>query len=309
MKIDQAYSLDAKEVIDPELAYDYFWAGIIKNKRNFVCPANNCSVPITCANLDKLRDDMKVDPYFVTKRDNEHDGECDLVREIMEKEINLEIVSGNKKDRARKSENLPDIFGLSRPKSHFEKKISSPTVTPTDVSEGKTNGNKKYSSTQNPQSTTHYSVRAFVSKFLRYKSSGVFMERYVNIKGYDVSYGSMFVNIAGQDISTISKYPRIYYGKAFINIRKGKDYSVCFQESLSHEDELTRPTTYISEAQLEEAFTKKLTAEKFSEYSKKKYPCIWGFVYGIPRIRVVENKKYININISNLDYFDMRDEI
>ncbi len=40
MKIEQAYSLDAKVSVDAELAYDYYWAGIIKNKQNLECPAN-----------------------------------------------------------------------------------------------------------------------------------------------------------------------------------------------------------------------------------------------------------------------------
>jgi hypothetical protein len=68
MKIEQAYSLDAKVSVDAELAYDYYWAGIIKNKQNLECPANNCTAPITCANLDKIRQDMKVDPYLKATR-------------------------------------------------------------------------------------------------------------------------------------------------------------------------------------------------------------------------------------------------
>ncbi len=306
MKIEQAYSLDSEETVDAELAYDYYWAGVIKNKRNFECPAGNCAVPITCANLDKIRQDMKVDPYFKTV--GEHEPDCDLVREILKTDVNPDSAKGALKNRAKKQEELPDIFGLSRPKSHLEKKQTVPKNIDI-VSREEKRRRKIETNSLKRQSSTHYSLRAFVSKFLRYKSLGVLGQRHINIKGFDVSYEEMFVDVSGQSLSNISKYPRIYFGKAFIDSRRESDYSANFEASLSCDGKLLRPSTYISESLINNAFTKKLSQEKFEDLSNKNYPSSWVFVYGIPKIKVVDGKNYININISNLDYFDLREKI
>lgn len=305
MKIEQAYSLDNEETVDAELAYDYYWAGIIKNKKNFECPAGNCTVQITCANLDKIRQDMKVDPYFKTV--GEHDSDCDLVREILKTDIKSDSIGGERKNRAKKQESLPDIFRLSRPKSHLEKKQNVFKGNNLVSRKKKTREQKIGINNLKCQPSTHYSLRAFVSKFLRYQSLGVLEQRYINIKGYDVSYKEMFVDVSGQRLNAISKYPRIYFGKAFLDRRKESDYSAKFEASLSYEGELLRPSIYISESLIDDAFTKKLSQEKFEDLSNKNYPSTWVFVYGIPRVKVVNGKNYININISNLDYFDLRE--
>jgi len=64
MKIEKAYSKDCNEVIDAELAYDYYWNGKIHNNQNFECPSELCDTNITCAKLDKLRQNMKIEPYY-----------------------------------------------------------------------------------------------------------------------------------------------------------------------------------------------------------------------------------------------------
>jgi hypothetical protein len=307
MKIEQAYSLDSNETVDAELAYDYYWAGIIKNKKNFECPANNCSVPITCANLDKIRQDMKVDPYFKTV--GEHYPDCELERETLTKNSGSGVVEGAGSHRAKKSDNLPDIFGFSRPTSHFDKKQKTPSEIGVVSSEEGKRKRKAESNSSGLQPSTHYSLRAFVSKFLRYKSLGVLGQRHINIKGYDVSYQEMFVSVSGKNLNSISKYPRMYFGKAFIDKRKESDYSANFEGTLSFDEESLRPSAYISKSLINDAFTKKLSQEKFEVLSNKNYPICWVFVYGVPKVKNVNGKNYININISNLDYFDLREKI
>jgi len=307
MKIEQAYSLDSDETVDAELAYDYYWAGIIKNKKNFECPAENCTVPITCANLDKIRQDMKVDPYFKTV--GEHEPDCELVREVLTKNTYSDLVEESGNNRAKKTDTFPDVFGFSRPASHFDKKQKSPKGISVVSSEEDKRKRKTESNSAGRQSSTHYALRAFVSKFLRYKSLSILGQRYINIKGYDVSYKEMFVSVSGGDLKNISKYPRIYFGKAFIDKRKESDYSANFEDSLSFDGELLRPSTYISESLINDGFTKKLSQEKFEALSNKNYPICWVFVYGIPKVKTVNSKSYININVSNLDYFDLREKI
>lgn len=252
---------------------------------------------------------MKVDPYF--KAIGEHEPECKLVEEILNKEVKTVLINETQQSRAKKCEELPDIFGLSRPKSHLEKKQSVTefkNIPPLERKRQK-KGNNFFIGKK--QSSTHYSLRAFVSKFLRYKSQDLLAQRYINIKGYDVSYKEMFVEISGQNSKDLSKYPRVYFGKAFIDRRRDSDYSATFEKSLSLDEKFIRPSTYISESLINKAFTKKLTQEKFDDLSRKNYPSAWIFVYGIskPKEKVANDKQYININITNLDYFDLRERI
>ena len=66
MALDVAFSIEAGDFVDPDRAYDLFWAGVITNKRAFVCPGADCSAQVTCANLDK--DVQRVDATSTSGR-------------------------------------------------------------------------------------------------------------------------------------------------------------------------------------------------------------------------------------------------
>lgn len=306
MKIEQAYSLDIGDTVDAELAYDYYWAGAIINKKNFECPSPKCSAPITCANLDKLRQDMKVDPYFKAVED--HHPDCDLVQNIDHVDTTSQKSQEKPKARAKKSDKLPDIFELSRPKSHFEKKEVN-NIKSGASSTAIKNKKNKTSISPNTQPSRHYAVRAFVSKYIKYKAEGSLAKHHIDIKGYSVSYGEMFVEISSQDIHMLSKDPRIYFGKAFIDAKKESDYIINFTESFFVEDTLKRPSIYIAKNLLDEAFTKKLSEEKFADLSKKNHPSVWCFVYAIPQLKTVNDKLHINFKILNMDFIDLREKV
>jgi hypothetical protein len=307
MKIEEAYSLDSEEIIGSELAYDYFWAGIIKSKRNFECPAENCSVQITCANLDKLRQDMKVDPYY--KANGEHEIDCELITKIKKRNLIVQPISGEQKSRGKKSKKLSDIFELTRPDSHYEKKDTQTDFLSATKEEIRRKKRAAKSSNTFQSRGRYFAVRAFVSKYLSYKSSGKIDRRYINIKGYDVSYDEMFVEIFSQNLSDISKYPRIYFGRVSVQKRKESDFAIIFEESFSLDDREIQPSVYISKSLVDGAFTNKLSQKKLITLCDKKGSCAWGFVYGIPIVKIVNDRHYININISNIDYFDLRERI
>jgi len=306
MKIEFAYSTDTGEIIDTELAYDYFWAGIIKDKRNFQCLAENCTVAITCANLDKPRQDMKYDPYY--KAFGEHSDDCEFIRNYEAKMASTKPKDGKQNSRTSAENNFAVIFEQSRPRSHYEKlEIDASTMPTQSLQEVKCRKRNHAGQTQK-RASHYYSIRALVSKYLEYKEEGVLDQQFVNIRGCNVSYNDLFVEIDNQDLKKVSKYQRIYFGKAFINPRKDKDYAVTFSKTLSLDETAINPSTYLSDNTINSAFTKKLYKEKFKILSEKKYPSAWAFIYGIPTENKSSEKSFININISNMDYFDLREQ-
>ena len=82
-----------------------------------------------------------------------------------------------------------------------------------------------------------------------------------------------------------------------------------FRSSFSVEDNLKRPSIYIGKNLLDKAFTKKLSEKKFADLSAKNYPSVWCFVYAVPQLKTINDKLYINFQILNMDFIDLREKI
>ena len=309
LKIEKAYSLEANEIIDPELAYDYYWHGKITNKQAFECPSDNCTASITCANMDKTRIQMKVNPYYRTV--GKHSPDCHLLLETEILKTKSKITSGFAKERSQTNLDT-DLFITTRPDSHFEKK-KKVKGNRDFVSEMKRNrlDTRKYVTTK--RANPHYALAGLVSKYLVYKEKNLTQQRYINIKGYDVSYEEMFIPIARNNVDDLPKYKRVYYGEAFVNeIRSTNAYSVKFKEEMLIDDELMRPSIYISEEVLKNAFTKNLMFEKIKAISKTEYPVAMIYAYASPPIKNVKkkdgvDKEYLNMYVNDMDCFDLRE--
>ncbi|WP_324172031.1 hypothetical protein [Sulfurimonas sp.] len=307
MKIEQAYCTDINEIVNTEDAYDFYWAGIIKDKKNFECPSSNCEASITCANIYKLRQDMKVDPYF--KVTSKHNPECDLLKEINIKKYQIENIEEIKKPRNKKDEELADIFIFSRPKNHIEKKEISPTQNNQFSIVEKRKVKTSKSNTINSQASQFYTIRSFVSKYDKYKKQNLLDKRFINIKNNKIPYSEMFVEISNQNIESLSKYPRIYFAKVFINKFKNEDYNANFTSTFILKDKKIRPKVYLSQKLINNSFTNDLMKNKIEDLSTKNYPEVWAFIYATPQVKIIDEKEYINFNIFNLDYLDFRNEI
>ena len=59
-----AYSLEFKQIIDAEKAYDLFQSEVIKEKRAFECPNENCTALIICINIDRPLQETKKSVHF-----------------------------------------------------------------------------------------------------------------------------------------------------------------------------------------------------------------------------------------------------
>ena len=119
----------------------------------------------------------------------------------------------------------------------------------------------------------------------------------------------MFVEVNNQDIKTLSKYPRIYYGEATIIKARTNDYRIRFIGQINQEGNSYNPEVYIHESILNKHYMrrywKNLLDEILSLRGKAQF-----FVYCKPVFNESNKNNitttYLNFKINSLDYLEFR---
>lgn len=304
MKIEHAFSTDLDESVDIDTAYELFTAGRILDKHNFFCLYPGCTGDITAANLDKLRQDMAVDPYFRRVGD-EHTAECDA-HGGCEKMVSAPDEEA-RRERGRKDDTLPDQFVLNRPPSH-DVKVQ---VVQGESAEGvHAKGKRRASASGDTVSrpSTAYSVGSLVSRFNKYRKQGVDDIKFLSIKGFRLSYRDMFVPLAGLELVNMASHRRVYFGRAFVD-RKESGYAITFvsESAVVLDAKMYRPSLFVSDKQIAGAYSRTLFDRKFKDLAKRGRPDAWFFIYGKPEPVERAGKTYVNIKVFNLDFIDFRE--
>ena len=304
MKIEHAFSSDLEEIVDIDTAYELFTAGRILDKHNFFCLYPGCAGDITAANLDKLRQDMAVDPYFRRVGD-EHTAECDDHGGC--EEIASARDEEARRERGRKDETLPDQFVLTRPPSH-EVKVQAVPVGPDGAVQTKRKRRAGSPGDGSSRPATAYSVGSLVSRFAKYRKQGVDAVKMLSIRGFRLSYRDMFVPLANLDLEDVASHWRVYFGRAFVD-RKDTGYAITFvpQCAVVLEGKKYRPSLFVPDQRIANAYSRTLFDRKFKDLSERGRPDAWFFVYGKPERVERAGKTYVNFNVYNLDYIDFRE--
>lgn len=304
MKIEHAFSDDLNEIVDIDTAYELFTAGRILDKRNFSCLYRDCAGDITAANLDKLRQDMAVDPHFRRVGDD-HTAECDSHGGYEEPASTS--TEGAKRERGRKDDALPDQFVLTRPPSH-EVKVKAISVEPGNAGPTRRKHRISIAGDAASRPTTAYSVGSLVSRFGKYRKQGVDDVKMLSIKGFRLSYRHMFVRLAALDLEKAESHFRIYFGRAFVD-RKDTGYAITFvaESAVLLDGKKYRPSLFVSDQQIAGAYSHTLFERKFKDLSERGRPDAWFFVYGKPEPIDRGGKTYVNFKVYNLDFIDFRE--
>ncbi|WP_432216786.1 hypothetical protein ACREYJ_15030 [Pseudomonas kribbensis] len=302
MALDIAYSIEADDFIDADRAYDYFWSGRIEDKTAFLCPGKNCTAKVTCANLDKEIQDMRVVVHY-KKIGKEHSEECEIHQKIP---LNLVYEKDSTESRLKPTldHSIVDQFFLSRPDSYYSEKIHDP-VEAQRKHKMSIAAKKREARLREIGSTSKiYSVRQVVSRYIRYQKDGSLDSRRVNIKGMDTQYKSIFKCIVEQDIETLPDTPAIYYGWAYINRVKAENaYQVKFKNKLKRDDKTLTTTILVTDQLIENYKIKKLVSTRLKKIYEARHPTAFVFIYGKPALS--KNGEYANFQISNLDLIDI----
>ncbi|KAF7774996.1 hypothetical protein PCIT_a1074 [Pseudoalteromonas citrea] len=297
--LEEAYSYEYDDIIDAELAYDLYWAGVISGKSSFECPSEFCVAKVTCVNMDAEKQDMQQSPHF---RSYNHSSECDA--SIGKKP---KVSAGSKYElsasKVAKSDQESDTFNLHRPLNQFTKK-----------KKGERDKGKKraiHSRRPNVQGehelqsgSNYYAVRSLVTKFIRYKKDEMLSEHYVNISGKDISYRELFKGVFNQPLEALPKEERIYWGVAYINHIPDKNtYRIVFKNEMQQGSNYIRPSFFISEEQIEAYPVNNLVTKRLAKISESKDKRAFIFLYSKPH---GQGPNFINFDLDSLDYLEIR---
>lgn len=260
MKLDKALAEDLNDKITAQKADLLFLGGEIKSKFSFQCPDDNCSAPVTCANLDRPKEKRKRDPYYKVVGD--HSPKCDIAKDIENKKKNSnktgDIYSESdvyvdyaiRLNLQPPSTIRPDSTGIDE-KSGGELEVR---TRPGDSSE---TGKRKIQRTKTLSSL----IDAFLSN-----ESHVIQLPDVGL----IDINDLFIEINDQDISEFTDEFRIYYGKGWIKKRKG-GYGFVFANKLKFGELESQPSTYVSDEVVSTGGFKKFRKSTLDKLANK-YP-------------------------------------
>lgn len=294
--MDIAYSIDFRDIIDPEKAYELFWKGIILNKQNFEWPDDNCSAQVTCANIEKLEHKMKQGVHYRVM--GVHSEKCNYETENISLNSNSSIAQS--KENPYKN-SVSDNFHLNRPKDYYDKKESDQS----ENSFSKQKHKQKINSSQKNKIVTsrnYYSIRPMVTKYLNNKNHNTC---FIVIKGKSINYETFFSNISKTTFNEISEYPQIYFGEAYINTLKNKNIQIRFKNGFRQNDEDNYTTSIFINSETIEEEKNLYWKKRILKVADSKKSESMVFIYGKPK----KNGEYINFNIKNLDFLETRNNL
>ena len=295
MRLEKAYSLDLRKNITAEEADSSFSRGAINSKFSFECPDEQCNAQVTCANLDRLKDDRKRDPYF--KVVGEHHSDCSILKDI--------------KLKSKKKNSVDDIYaesdcyvdGAFRLNLQPESTKRSVTEKADDdsvdddslchlVSESEENGGRSIQRSKK--------LSSMVASFLAGQKNQ-----------YDVPpkelipHTDLFIKKKRQKINELADGFRVYHGKAWINKRNDDGYYlVRFAEHFKYNEQKIRPSFFIPKKMIENASYKKFKQSTLESLANEKKPRdIFILTETSPDY---STSGYINFWLDSLEYMDYR---
>jgi hypothetical protein len=299
--MDIAYSTEFKQVIDAEKAYDLFQSEVIKDKRAFECPNENCTAQFTCVNIDRPIQETKKSVHFRSNGihiDNCHYG--------TKKTINS-TTSNNTSDN-NKNANIHIL--TERPKDYYTIKETSNINT--NSNEEKNSIKREYQLNSNSKSPKkHYWIAPLVSTYLNAENNKTFLSKtYVKKGDLEIPFKNFFIEIKEQDFKGLSKYPRIYFGKAFFNTTNTDNViEIKFATSFNLKGQNKKPAIRLNLNAVSEYKNYSYWKKRLEVAIQSNRPYLF-FIYGVPNIETWDKKNeqihYIRFKTKKLDYMDLR---
>ncbi|HAS6111682.1 TPA: hypothetical protein I7139_21330 [Vibrio vulnificus] len=286
--VEEGWSIEYGDFLDPETAYELFWGGAIRDKQQFICPF--CGADMTCINLDAEEQDWIVHPHY-RGRPRHKDG-CEEKRSTSPTTIPYEKKS--------KGIDKTDELCFTRPNSFFSPRKQNQHL----------NSPMRLIKKRNPSTTQRrYSIRPLVSKFITYRTQGTLADNFVSIEGEKWTYESLFKGVYYQE-QFVTDRPVIYWGTARVQwIEKSQSYLLTFCKPFVHQGQEVHPSLFVPKWLIDNYPVKRLLEKRLNKAIENKSDHrAFIFIYG-PPIEKMESKSgrvFLNFELNSLDLIEIR---
>lgn len=310
MRLEEAFSLQFGQTITAERAYELFWAGIINDKRAFRCPGDDCTAQVTCANLDALEQDLKVQPHY--RPYGEHETGCTFAKIAT---TPSRSVGPRGHGFSIRDPETPDVFNLSRPANHFVRfTVETPPSPPGVRKPIPTRGGDQ--TDDGARQRQYYSVANLVSRWLRFRKESGVARSEVRIGAATLTYEQLFKGVYNQNAEILVQAQHVYWGKAWAKrLPNDTGYRIEFNEKMKVDGMPRRPSLLVYDNVIEKYSVKKPLIERLQAAIEKSDGGCILFVFGAPIIvpdfesatpTAPYTRSFINFRVNNLDMIDIQ---
>jgi hypothetical protein len=290
VSIETGFNAERHERLTAERAYELYWADLLGDAPTFTCIGHDCSAPLICACLDKPEQNLRIRPYFRSRRLDDHAATCE--------------VAHGKGDA--KAERRPDVFEAERPADHFRAlpAVTRPDPAATPVRRAPTATAPPAGLT--PRSSHYYRLSSLVQKFLEHRRDKDLAEATVEIGGETHTYEALFRNIYRQKVADLLTTRAIWWGTASIRTTKEGGYYLRFSRPFRHEDGELRATITLTAKDIEAYPVRKLLRARLDKLIAESDGYCVVFVWARPWMPKEAEKPFVRFYVNNLDHIDVR---
>ncbi|APG04324.1 hypothetical protein BJI69_10730 [Luteibacter rhizovicinus DSM 16549] len=319
MSIEEALNAERNERLTAERAYELHWADLLGATPRFTCIGHDCSAPLICACLDKPEQNLRIRPYFRSRRIEDHAATC-------------EIAHGKGETKAEKR---PDVFEAERPAGHFrsvpagsepEPAAPNPLWEPLQRrsrGSGPGSGEHPIADESAPtergtgsrpgagaglraRSRNYYRLSSLVQKFLEHRRDKDLAEALVEIGGETSTYEALFRNVYRQKAADQLTTRAIWWGTASLRATKEGGYYLRFSRPFRHDDIELKPTITLTAKEIDAYPVRKLLRARLDKIIAEADGYCVVFVWAKPWMPKDAEKPFVRFYVNNLDHIDVR---
>jgi hypothetical protein len=309
VSIEEALTVERNERLTAERAYELYWADLLGQAPTFTCVGHDCAAPLICACLDKPEQNLRIRPYFRSRRIEDHAATC-------------EVAHGKGESKAEKR---PDVFEAERPADHFRSlpAVSKPDPTASETlweplqrrSRGSGPGLGEHpiaaeaaptTAGLRPRASRYYRLSSLVQKFLEHRRDKDLAEATVEIGGEISTYEALFRNIYRQKVADQLNTRAIWWGTASLRATKEGGYYIRFSRPFRHEDAELKPTITLTAKDIDAYPVRKLLRARLDKIIAEADGYCVVFVWARPWMPKEAEKPFVRFYVNNLDHIDVR---
>ncbi|MET4676262.1 MULTISPECIES: hypothetical protein [unclassified Luteibacter] len=304
MSIEEAITPTRSEPLTAERAYELYWADLLGEAPVFHCIGQGCTAQLICACLEKPEQNLRIRPYFRSRRIDDHADTCEVVHATGE---------------ARKDKQ-PDVFEAERPADHFRavppvsglaaippSQGTPPDQSPPTPGDPAASRPRRVTTAATTRRPSHYyRLSSLVQKFLEHRRDHDLAEAQVEIGGETTTYEALFRNVFRQKVADLAGTRAVWWGAASLRATKEGGYYLKFSRPFRHGDDELRPTITLTAKDIDAYPVRKLLRARLDKLIAESGGYCVVFVWAKPWMPKDAEKPFVRFYANNLDHIDVR---